>query len=103
MYDSYIVKRTQIYLDDDQSRELAQRAAARGTTASKVIREAIDQYLAEPDDDDIRLRRYRSALEASFATSPQLRDGASYVDDLRAADRERDRERDRELDERRRG
>jgi len=99
MYDSYIVKRTQIYLDERQSGELAQRAAVRGTTASKVIREAIDQYLAEPEDETTRLRRYRAALEATFGIAPHLPDGAAYVDQLRHAERERARK----LDERRRG
>lgn len=99
MYSSYIMRRTQIYLEERQSDALAQRAAARGTTASKVIREAIDRYLAEPNDDATRLRRYRAALEATFGLAPQLPEGAAYVDDLRHAERERARE----LDERRRG
>ena len=41
----YIVKRTQIYLDDDQDRRVQARARAGGTTKSAVIREAIDQFL----------------------------------------------------------
>ena len=48
MYDPYIMKRTQIYLDDGQADELARRAKVRGTTTSKMIRDAIDEYLAEP-------------------------------------------------------
>ena len=99
MYHSYIVKRTQIYLDERQSDELVRRAAARGTTASKMIREAIDQYLAEPEDQATRLARYRAAVQASFGIAPHLPDGATYVDDLRRADQVRDRE----LEERGRG
>ena len=92
MYDSYIMRRTQIYLDERQAEELGRRAEARGTTASKMIREAIDQYLAEPGDEDESLRRFRAALDASFGAAPYLPDGASYVDQLRRADRDRDEE-----------
>lgn len=94
MYGTYIVKRTQIYLAEDQSEELARRARVRGTTASKMIREAIDQYLAQPDDPAARLARYRAALEDSFGSAPHLPDGASYVDEIRGADRARQRELD---------
>ncbi len=96
MYDSYIVKRTQIYLDERQAEELSRHAAARGTTASKMIREAIDQYLADPDDAADRLARYRAALDSAFGVAPYLGDGTDYVETLRAADRARERE----LDER---
>lgn len=99
VYNTYIVKRTQIYLAADQSKELARRASGRGTTASKMIREAIDQYLAEGDDPAARLARYRTALEDSFGVAPHLPDGASYVNELRGADRARQRE----LDQRVRG
>ena len=92
MYNLYIVKRTQIYLDERQADELNRRAAARGATASKMIREAIDQYLAEPDDAAERLARYRAALEASFGVAPYLTDGAQYTDELRSVDREREAE-----------
>jgi len=92
MYAAYIVRRTQIYLDERQSAELARRAAARGTTASKMIREAIDRYLAEPADAEEPLRRFRAALEASFGAAPHLPHGATYVEELRRADRDRDEE-----------
>jgi predicted DNA-binding protein len=90
MYDTYIVKRTQIYLEDEQADALAQRARALGTTASKMIREAIDEYLAEPDDTKMRRARFRQALEASFGIAPYLPDGATYVDELRTRDHRRD-------------
>ncbi|MEO8511786.1 MAG: CopG family transcriptional regulator [Chloroflexota bacterium] len=91
------MRRTQIYLDDDQATELSRRAKTRGTTASKMIREAIDQYLAEPEDADERQARFRAAVEASFGIAPYLPDGATYVDELRA----RDKRRDSDLEERR--
>lgn len=39
------MRRTQIYLEEDQDRRLQARARADGTTKSAVIREAIDQFL----------------------------------------------------------
>ena len=92
VHNSYIVKRTQIYLDERQAEELSRHAAARGTTASKMIREAIDQYLADPDDAAERLARYRTALDGAFGVAPYLADGATYVEGLRVADRMRERE-----------
>lgn len=92
MYTAYIMKRTQIYLDERQADELRRRGTVRGTTASKMIREAIDQYLAEPDDAAERLARYRAALDDSFGIASHLPDGASYVDQLRGADRARQKE-----------
>lgn len=94
MYDSYIVKRTQIYLDERQVDQLSRRAAAGGTTASKMIREAIDQYLADPDDTAERLARYRAALDGAFGIAPYLGEGVAYVETLRAADRVREQELD---------
>ncbi|HET8777226.1 MAG TPA: CopG family transcriptional regulator, partial [Candidatus Limnocylindria bacterium] len=90
MYNSYIMKRTQIYLDEEQAIQLNRRAAVRGTTASKLIREAIDEYLAEPDDADARLARFRGAAEETFGIAPYLDEGARYVEKLREADRSRD-------------
>jgi hypothetical protein len=92
MYNTYIMRRTQIYLDQQQADELSRRASARGMTASKMIREAIDQYLAEPDDGTERLARYRAALDGAFGVAPYLPSGAEYVDELRDADRARERE-----------
>ncbi len=39
MYDPYIMRRTQIYLEPEQSEELARRADVRGVTSSHLIRE----------------------------------------------------------------
>jgi len=84
------MKRTQIYLDERQAAELGRRAAVRGTTASKMIREAIDRYLAGPDEETDRLARFRAALEDGFGAAPYLEEGQRYVERLRQADRERD-------------
>lgn len=93
------MRRTQIYLEDEQHRRLAERAATGGTTTSRLIRDAIDALLdAEPDEAE-RLREFRAAARAAFGTAPYLPDGVTYVRRLR----ERDRVRERELERRWRG
>jgi hypothetical protein len=90
MYTAYIMKRTQIYLDADQSRELAARAKRRGTTSSHVIREAVDEYLAQPESPDARrLAQFRAALDATFGAIPRLPSGDAYVDELRQGEADR--------------
>ena len=89
MYNSYIVKRTQIYLEESQNRRLARRAAAAGTTKSDLIREAIDAYLEGPQDDAERLARFRSALEETAKAPLSLQDGRSYVEGVRALEASR--------------
>ncbi len=85
MHDSYIVKRTQIYLEDSRAAELARKAKSRGTTA-EMIREAIDAYLAGEPDDAEWLARQRAALDESFGSMPRLPEGATYVREMRARD-----------------
>jgi len=80
------VKRTQIYLEERQARELARRAAARHTTKSELIREALDAYLGSGDPEAERLKRFRDAVDAVFGIAPYLPDGATYVRELREVD-----------------
>ena len=91
MYDSYIMKRTQIYLDEHQNERLAHRARSAGTTKSTVIREAIEEYLAKPDE-DARFSELRAVLDELARKPLPLPDGAAYVDALRQADATRDAE-----------
>ena len=95
MYISYIMKRTQIYLQADQDRRLAARARAAGTTKSTVIREAIESYLSTPDEEAARLEAFRAAVAAMATSSVDLPDGRSYVEALRATDREREEDLER--------
>ena len=92
MYVSYIMKRTQIYLEADQDRRLASRARAVGATKSTLIREAIESYLSAADDEAARLAEFRAAVDAIERSPADLPDGRTYVDQLRLADRERDEE-----------
>ena len=51
--------RTQVYLTDEQDRDLKQLAAATGKKRSELIRKAVDGYLAERKPED-----WKQALEA---------------------------------------
>lgn len=90
MYDRYIMRRTQIYLEPQQSQELAQRAKVRGVTSSHLIREAVALYLAGPDSDAGELAAQRSAILDAAGRARTLPSGAAYMDDLRRADQARE-------------
>jgi predicted DNA-binding protein len=96
MYAPYIVRRTQIYLDEEQDRRLAERARATGRTKSDLIREAVDRLLDEPVGEDEELARFRAAVDAAFGIAPYLEDGVAYVRKLRDIDRRRQERRERE-------
>lgn len=81
------MRRTQIYLDDEQAQRLDRRAATGGTTRSKVIRLAIDEYLQREDHDaDSWRAQWRDALDRSAGRAPNLNDGETYVEDIRNSD-----------------
>jgi predicted DNA-binding protein len=79
------VNRTQIYLSESQHDALSALAKARNSTASALIREAIDGYLALQASPTERLESLR-ALGNRFAQKAQTRENsAALVDDLRRA------------------
>ena len=90
MYDPYIMRRTQIYLEPEQSEELARRADVRGVTSSHLIREAISRYLADPSDEAGALAAQRAALLDAAGTTPGLASGVETVERLRDVDQARD-------------
>jgi hypothetical protein len=92
VYNSYIVKRTQIYLEEGQEKELGRRAAAEGLTKSALIRRAVDAYLNDGDDEGLRLARFKAAVEAVAGVAPDLPTGSIYVERLRALDLRRHEE-----------
>jgi metal-responsive CopG/Arc/MetJ family transcriptional regulator len=53
------VERTQIYLTAAQTRELDRRARLQGTTRSRLIRDAVEQYIGPTWDPE----RFRAALD----------------------------------------
>jgi predicted DNA-binding protein len=79
------VNRTQIYLDELQHHALAALARDRGTTASALIREAIDGYLISQSTPGDRLNRLRE-LGQRFASTAAPSDAAQRVDALRLDD-----------------
>ena len=85
---SYIMKRTQIYVDEEQDRRLAERAGDLGVTKSELIRQAVDQLL-DRDDEAARLKAFRSAVRRTAGAAPSLPPGPEYVDELRQADSDR--------------
>ncbi len=91
MYDTYIMKRTQIYLEEAQHDTLSRRAAVVGTTKSDLIREAVDAYLAGPRAERGQLLAFRDAVRAAAGSVPRLPEGSRYVEELRAIDADRER------------
>lgn len=98
MYIIYIMKRTQIYLDEEQDARLAKRAGAAGVTKSTLIRQALDQFLEGPLDQKARLSRFLSAVDELAKAPLDLPAGDAYVQEIRA----RDVQRQEELERRRR-
>jgi predicted DNA-binding protein len=58
--------RTQIYLTDDQRKRLDLRGRRTGAPLARMIREAVDTYLAD-DAPDVQ-----AALDETFGTIPEL-------------------------------
>jgi predicted transcriptional regulator len=86
MYDSYIVRRTQIYLDPEQSERIGELALAEGRTRSDVIREAVDKYLASADTEQSRLARLKRVI-AEIANHPVSLIDEEALADFREANR----------------
>jgi hypothetical protein len=74
----WCMRRTNIYLSDEQRAALAARAAAEGTSAAELVRRLIDQALLGSSDD---LTADLAAVDASFGV---LRDDELDVDIDRA-------------------
>lgn len=58
--------RTQIYLTDDQRRALDRRGRRTGAPLARMIREAVDAYLADDGPDAA------AALDETFGSLPDL-------------------------------
>jgi predicted transcriptional regulator len=86
-------RRTQIYLDEEQTAKLDERAAAEGTTRSTLIRRAIDAYLAQELQDAAAWRKqWQEAVAETAGIAPYLEEGVEYVDNLRRGEAERFKE-----------
>ncbi|MEJ7714930.1 MAG: CopG family transcriptional regulator [Thermoleophilaceae bacterium] len=78
------MRRTQIYLDEQQTQELDERASTRGATRSELIREAVDSYLGADEDETARLARFHEAVKATAGVAPYLPAGDEYVEEIRS-------------------
>ncbi|MFL5798920.1 MAG: ribbon-helix-helix protein, CopG family [Actinomycetota bacterium] len=86
------MKRTQIYLEEEQDRKLGLRASAARVTKSTLIRQAIDALLESPTDDAQRLARFHAALDEVERKPIPIEGGRSYVEAIREADTRRQAE-----------
>ena len=59
---------------------------------SALIRRAVDEYLDTDADDELRLARFRAAVDAVAGAAPDLPQGSLYVERLRALDASRQEE-----------
>lgn len=98
------MKRTQIFLEDEQDARLAKRAAAARVTKSILVRQAIDAFLKLPrkgithklpKKDPARRAELRAVLDELARTPLSLPDGRSYVEQLRTLDRGREEDLER--------
>ena len=86
MYDLYIMRRTQIYLTDEQGLLLEGRSRATGQSISQLIREAIEgTYLRARATS--RADRVRLARKAAGAWTTCAESGEAYVERIRATGR----------------
>ena len=93
---SYIMRRTQIYLDEEQDRRLAERARATGRTKVRPDPGGGRPPARHAPGEEEELARFRPAVDAAFGIAPYLEDGATYVRKLRDIDRRREERRERE-------
>lgn len=86
MYNTYIMRRTQIYLTDEQGRLLERRSRTTGSTVSELIREAIDAAFTGRKGMD-REERIHLARRTAGAWRDFPESGAEYVERLRGGGR----------------
>ena len=86
MYNLYIVRRTQIYLTEQQGALLESRSRATGRSVSQLIREAIDAEYAGGRKMS-RVERLRVARRTAGAWTGFDETGADYVERIRGAGR----------------
>lgn len=86
MYVAYIVRRTQIYLTEEQGRLLESRSKATGTTISQLVRAAIDSAYsrrrAMSRAERVRLARTTAGSWKAFSET-----GEEYVERIRGSRR----------------
>ena len=86
MYDVYIMRRTQIYLTDEQGRTLERRRKSTGSSLSELIRAAIDATYSRRRSMS-RAERVRVARATAGAWRGFPETGAEYVERIRGSGR----------------
>ena len=86
MYDAYIMRRTQIYLTDEEGRLLESRRRATGHTISQLIRAAIDRTYSQRKGLS-RSAKVRIARATCGAWKGFPETGAEYVERVRGSRR----------------
>lgn len=82
MYDTYIMRRTQIYLSEEEGRYLERRSRSTGRTMSRLIRDAIDAtYLRRGTVDRAEMARIARATAGAWKGFPES--GRRYVERIR--------------------
>jgi hypothetical protein len=86
MYNLYIMRRTQIYLTEEQGTILEGRSKATGHTISELIRAAVDNVYTGSREMS-RSERERIARKTAGAWTDYPESGAEYVDRVRGGRR----------------
>ena len=86
MYTLYIMRRTQIYLTEEQGRLLKSRSKATGRTISELIRAAIDSAYRRRRETS-RAEKVRIARRTSGAWTGFPESGAEFVERIRGSKR----------------
>ena len=86
VYGEYTMRRTQVYLTEEQGRLLKSRSQATGSTVSELIRAAIDGVYA-PRRELTTADRVRLARNAAGAWKEFPETGAEYVERIRGSSR----------------
>ena len=86
MYAIYIMRRTQIYLSEEQGRLLQRRSKATGDSVSELIRSAIDEAYRRPRA-ATRIDRVQIARRTAGAWRDHSEAGAEYAEPMRSGTR----------------
>ncbi len=86
MYVSYIMRRTQIYLTEEQGRLLESRSKATGSTVSQLIRTAVDSVYSRRRAMS-RAQRVRLEQSAAGSWKAFAETGEEYVERIRGSGR----------------
>ena len=86
MYVLYIMRRTQIYLSEEQGRYLVRRSKTSGSTVSQLIRNAIDStYLQRRPRDRAEMVEVARSTAGAWKSFPES--GKRYVERIRGSRR----------------